>query len=161
MESNFEKVAAFNKTAGVERNVSPLSQEVFAKHPKMIATCIGLIREEVSELEEALLNKDLVETRDALADILYVVYGMAYRLGINADADFSLVHESNMTKFCSTEAEAQETVDYYKRRYAENTSPYPSPAYRLENGRWVVYESTTGKILKNVNYKAVDLSGSK
>ena len=161
METNFEKVATFNKTAGVERNTEPLSPDVFEKHPKMIVTSLVLIREEVTELEEALLNKDLAETRDALADILYVVYGMAYRLGINADADFSLVHESNMSKFCNTEEEAQQTVAHYQQRYAANASPYPSPAYRFDNWRWVVYESSTGKILKNINYKAVDLSGSK
>jgi hypothetical protein len=126
----------------------------------MIATCLNLIREEVSELETALVNRDLKETRDALADILYVVYGMAYRMGIPADSDFTKVHESNMSKFCASEEEAIQTVSNYESLYSQGRSPYPCPAYRYEpaTAKWVVYEQTTGKVLKNINYMPVDLS---
>jgi predicted HAD superfamily Cof-like phosphohydrolase len=159
-KTNFEKVAEFNTIAAVERVVEKPTVQVFDTHPKMIETCLSLIREEVSELEDAVKAHDLTETRDALADILYVVYGMAFRLGINADADFKLVHESNMSKFCDSEDEAIVTVGNYKALYSQGKSPYPSPAYRFEEetGKWVVYEQTTGKILKNIMYKAVDLS---
>lgn len=158
-KTNFEKVAEFNTTAAVER-ITEKTASVFTTHPKMIETCLSLIREEVSELEDAVKAHDLTETRDALADILYVVYGMAFRLGINADEDFKQVHESNMSKFCATEEEAIQTVDNYKALYEHGKSPYPSPAYRYEKdtSKWVVFEQTTGKILKNINYKAVDLS---
>lgn len=158
-KTNFEKVAEFNTTAAVER-VTEKTTSVFTTHPKMIETCLSLIREEVSELEDAVKAHDLTETRDALADILYVVYGMAFRLGINADADFKLVHESNMSKFCNSEEEAIQTVSNYESLHAQGKSPYPSPAYRFEQAtcKWVVYEQSTGKILKNINYKAVDLS---
>lgn len=159
IKTNFEKVSEFNKTAGVERIDKP-SEQVFETHPKMIETCLSLIREEVSELETAVKEHDITETRDALADILYVVYGMAFRLGIDVDTDFYLVHESNMSKFCISEEEAQETVYNYESLYKQGKSPYPSPAYRFEHttGKWVVFEKTTGKILKNINYKPVDLS---
>ena len=158
-KTNFEKVVEFNTTAAVER-VTEKSPDVFKTHPKMIETCLSLIREEVSELEDAVKAHDLTETRDALADILYVVYGMAFRLGINADADFKLVHESNMSKFCNLEDEAIVTVGKYRELYEQGKSPYPSPAYRFEKetSKWVVYEQTTGKILKNINYNAVDLT---
>lgn len=158
-KTNFEKVAEFNTTAAVER-VKEKTPDVFDTHPKMIETCLSLIREEVSELEEAVKAHDLTETRDALADILYVVYGMAFRLGINADEDFKLVHDSNMSKFCDAEDEAIVTIDKYMELYEQGKSPYPSPAYRYEKetAKWVVYEQTTGKILKNFMYNPVDLS---
>lgn len=159
-KTNFKKVAEFNTTAAVERVTEKPTPQVFETHQKMIETCMSLIREEVSELESAVKEHDLVETRDALADILYVVYGMAFRMGIDADADFELVHASNMSKFCTSEEEAQKTVCNYESLYAEGKSPYPSPAYRFEQatGKWVVYEQSTGKILKNINYKVVDLT---
>lgn len=159
-KTNFDKVTEFNTIAAVERVTEKPTNQVFETHPKMIETCLSLIREEVSELEAAVKAHDLTETRDALADILYVVYGMAFRLGINADADFELVHASNMSKFCTSSGEAQKTVRNYEKLYAEGKSPYPTPDYRYElyTGKWVVFEQSTGKILKNINYKPVDLT---
>ena len=49
---------------------------------------MGLIREEMKELEEAVSNRDRKETIDALTDILYVVYGMGDCVGINLDKSF-------------------------------------------------------------------------
>lgn len=57
-----------------------------------------LITEELCELDEAVADKDLVETADALADLLYVTYGYAITLGIDIDAVFAAVHASNMAK---------------------------------------------------------------
>ena len=158
--TNFDKVRDFNITADVSKVDSPASADVFDSHPDMIKTCLSLIMEEVQELNDAVKAKDIIETRDALADILYVVYGMAFRMGINANKDFDLVHENNMTKFCKSEAEAQETVEKYKQLYKENKSPYPTPGFKFvkETGLWVVYEQSTGKILKNINYTRVDLA---
>ena len=48
--------------------------------------------------------------RDAIGDILYVVYGTAASFGINADKDYDIIHKSNMTKLCKTEMEAHLTV---------------------------------------------------
>ncbi len=157
--SNFAKVKTFNTTANVERITEKPTAEIFDSKPDIIESALKLIREEVSELEEAVKAKDLTETRDALADILYVVYGMAFRLGINADKDFDLVHKSNMTKFCTNENDAVLTVKKYEEKYAAGESPYPSPAYRLDEstGLWVIYEKTTGKILKSHLYTPVKL----
>lgn len=69
-----------------------------------------LINEEVSELFDAMMREDLVEIADALADILYVVYGTAVSYGIDMDAISTEVHRSNMTKF-STPGAYAETCD--------------------------------------------------
>lgn len=59
---------------------------------------LNLIREEKDELEEAVANLDIVETVDALADMVYVIYGFASGLGVDLDEVLKEVHRSNMTK---------------------------------------------------------------
>ena len=159
-KTNFEMVKEFNTTANADRIREKPTPAIFDDKSAIIESALKLIREEVGELEDAVKAKDLTETRDALADILYVVYGMAFRLGINADADFKLVHESNMSKFCESEEMAEATVNVYKAKFELGESPYPSPAYKYEpeTKLWIVYEETTGKILKSAVYTPVDLS---
>merc|ERR1719174_2582021 len=88
-------------------------------------------------------EKDMVETVDALGDILYVVYGAGGAFGVNLDQAFDLIHKSNMTKLCKTEEEAKETVEWYKQNYT------PDGKY------FVPFNASTGKILKSVNYSPV------
>ncbi len=59
---------------------------------------LALVEEEVAELRQACLAGDLVGIADALADIVYVVYGTAHVYGIDLDAVLDEVHASNMTK---------------------------------------------------------------
>src|SRR4051812_14564694 len=58
----------------------------------------SLIREELAELLVAMGARDVVAVADALADELYVLYGVAVSYGIDLDAVFAEVHRSNMTK---------------------------------------------------------------
>lgn len=59
---------------------------------------IKLIREELGEFEKAANDKNLVKIADALADILYVIYGTGVSYGIDLEPIFKEVHESNMSK---------------------------------------------------------------
>ena len=59
---------------------------------------LDLIKEELTELTEAMKNKDLLEVADALTDILYVTYGAGHAFGINLDKCFEEVQNSNMSK---------------------------------------------------------------
>ena len=59
---------------------------------------INLIKEELLELEEALNQKNIEETADALTDILYVTYGAGHAFGIDLDKCFDEVQKSNMSK---------------------------------------------------------------
>merc|ERR1712176_1018255 len=106
--------------------------DIFYKDPKTVNLRLKLIEEEAKELADALEQKDMVETVDALGDILYVVYGAGGALGIDLDKAFDLIHKSNMTKLCKTEDEAKETVQWYKDNQTgpEGKYPYDSPAYR-------------------------------
>ena len=244
--SPFRKVCDFNLTFGLP-HYEEVQRNLFATNPKLVDLRLSLIREEIGELNEAFNNNDYVEVIDALADILYVVYGagssfgidldmelernniiwkktlsdyenylskfqlvegvtrenfntfgqlkqildtfenhlnslankldlkldleittnelisliavsykMGIMMGINLDRAFNIVHDSNMSKVCPTEEQAQKTVKWYK----ENDTRYDSPDYRLsyDNKWYVVFNSSTGKILKNVSYKAADFT---
>ena len=59
---------------------------------------IHFTKEELSELEQAIKNKNLKEIADALTDILYVTYGAGYAYGINLDKCFKEVQRANMSK---------------------------------------------------------------
>ena len=57
-----------------------------------------LVSEEAAELERAIDDGDLIAVADALADLLYVTYGMAITFGIDIRPVFAEVHRSNMAK---------------------------------------------------------------
>lgn len=61
---------------------------------------LSLIKEEVSELEEALNNNDKVKVLDGLTDIQYVLDGTYIALGFKdlKQKAFEEVHNSNMSK---------------------------------------------------------------
>lgn len=65
-----------------------------------VALRMSLLREEVDELEEALLNGDPVETLDAIVDIHYIANGTAQEAGVVhlLPDGWDLVHSNNMTK---------------------------------------------------------------
>jgi len=66
--------------------------------PKTRDLRIALIKEELGELEEAGHKQDLTKIADAIADLLYVVYGTAVSYGIDIEPVFLEVHRSNMSK---------------------------------------------------------------
>lgn len=154
-KTNFHKVSNFNNVFGVDRYPTP-QPEIFTKNPKLVELRLGLIREEVQELEDAVKNHDFKEVVDALADILYVVYGAGDCFGVDLDEAYQIVHSSNMTKICKTEDEAKETVEWYKKNKLD---VYDSPNYKpaSDNLHWIVYNESTGKVLKSINYLPADL----
>ena len=91
--SNFSKVKEF---------MQKFKQEVKSKpsfpDENIIKLRINLIKEELLELEEALNEKNIEETADALTDILYVTYGAGHAFGIDLDKCFDEVQKSNMSK---------------------------------------------------------------
>jgi predicted HAD superfamily Cof-like phosphohydrolase len=153
-KTNFDLVRAFHETFQHPINGKPYPQ-LFEEQKQLVDLRLKLIKEEVSELEDAIKNKDIIEVADALSDILYVVYGAGHALGINLDNTFKLVHESNMTKACSTEQEAIDTVEHIKKE-----GRYKNPAYKQSADKkyWIVYDADTGKILKSKYYKPVNLA---
>jgi phosphoribosyl-ATP pyrophosphohydrolase len=58
----------------------------------------ALIDEEAGEFRDAIEAGDIVAVADAIADLLYVVYGAALTFGIPVREVFADIHRSNMTK---------------------------------------------------------------
>jgi len=157
-KTNFDKVQEFNRVMGVETYDRP-NANLF-DNQAMIALRLGLIKEELAELEHAVNEKDQIEVLDALGDLLYVTYGAADAFGYDINKAFKWIHKSNMSKVCETEQLAQETVEWYKQEYATGRLTYSDPSYRKDpSGKYfVVFDNDTGKILKSRDYGPVDLT---
>ena len=91
--SNFSKVGIFMKTFGQDVKKKPSFST-----DKINKLRLDLIKEELSELNDAMNNKDLLEVADDLTDILYVTYGAGHAFGIDLDKCFDEVQNSNMSK---------------------------------------------------------------
>ena len=91
--TNFQKVKNFMQTFGQEVKSRPSFSS-----DKINDLRYNLIKEELDEFKQALDNKDLLEVADALTDILYVTYGAGHAFGIDLDACFQEIQNSNMSK---------------------------------------------------------------
>lgn len=159
--TNFEKSLQFNRMAGMKLYGS-VQHDIFDNKYDMDRV-MGLIKEEVGELEVAVKNKDIVETVDALADILYTVYNMGGTIGVDLDKAYDIVHKSNMSKFCQTQEIAQSTIDDY--RYARDNNlttlrmtEKPSLRPTFDGKGWVVYDMENGRILKSNRWSPPDFT---
>ena len=87
-----QRVRKFNADAGTKLDRGMMS---FAESKNEV----NMILEEVQELRDAMMANDKKEICDALADIVYVAYGTAAKLGIDLDKALERVCISNDTKY--------------------------------------------------------------
>lgn len=94
-----------------------------------------------------------VEQLDALLDLQYVLSGAVHEHGFGEifDKAFEEVHNSNMSKACSTEQEAIDTIKSYTK---QNIQTF----YRKEENYWIVYRVEDLKVLKSHKYKPAQLA---
>lgn len=151
-KSNFEKIKEFHNCFS-HPCPGKIQKKVTEKNPNLVKLRLDLIDEEVKELHDAVKENNFNEIIDALSDILYVVYGAGAAFGIDLDKSFEIVHKSNMTKLANTEQEAIETVKWYQEEFKNGNKPYDTPSYKkAPNGKWIIYNESTGKILKCIHY---------
>lgn len=114
---------------------------------------VALIAEELKEFEEAIRDKDIVEVADALCDIQYVLSGAILEFGLGEKFKdlFEEVQRSNMSKACSSEEEARQTVAHYIKK--DGTECY----YKQAGEKWLVYRKTDNKTIKSVGYSPANL----
>jgi len=91
--SNFNSVKIFMEKFGQIVRTKPQFPD-----EETMQLRLNLIKEELSELEDAMKTKNLKEIADALTDILYVTYGAGYAYGIDLDKCFEEVQKANMSK---------------------------------------------------------------
>ena len=95
--TNFEKAKEFSRSFEVPHFDTPQSN-IFTQNPELVKSHLDLINEKVDELTEAIREHNMVKVVDALANILYVVYGAGYLFGLDLDSAYDIVHKSNMSK---------------------------------------------------------------
>lgn len=93
MTSNIDKVRQFHEKYG-----HPVADKPGLIPDSRFKFRVRLIQEELGEYEEAANDYDLTGIVDALADLLYVVYGTAVEHGVDVDGALAEAHRSNMTK---------------------------------------------------------------
>ena len=89
----FEAVLEFHRAFDVLVGRAPASPD-----SGVVDLRLKLIKEELAELEAAMVEGDLIGIADGLADLLYVVYGTAASYGMDIRPIFDEVHRSNMAK---------------------------------------------------------------
>ena len=138
------EVEQFNETFG-----KPNNYEVTIPEEKEWKFVYDFILEELEEYREACERGDIVEVLDALCDIAYVSLGngtMLHGLKNKIWPAYQEVQGSNMSKSCSTEEEALETVTLRFKEQAE-------PCHHEKVGdRYVVYRTRDRKVMKAINY---------
>ena len=89
--------------------------------------------------------------------MLHSIYRMSVFIGMNLKTAFDIVHDNNMSKLCVSEEAAQQSVEHYIKN--KEKLGYDTPSYRKapDDIHWVVYNQSTKKILKSIDWKPVDL----
>lgn len=145
-----DEVEIFNNTFGKPNNYGPVIPE-----QKITNFVVDFIKEETEELSEAIEERDIVSVLDAICDLLYVAVGnatMAFGLKDKLLPAYEEVQASNMSKVCTSEEEAQETVAVRSEQQGE-------PCHYEKVGEYyIVYRTRDKKVMKSVNYFAPDLS---
>ena len=139
-----DEVEIFNATFGKPNNYEPTIPE-----KKEWQFVYDFILEELEEYRQACENGDIVEVLDALCDITYVSLGngvMLHGLKDKIWPAYQEVQASNMSKSCSSEEEAIQTVSVRAKEQGEPCH------YEEVNGRYIVYRSRDRKVMKSVNY---------
>ena len=109
---------------------------------------------ELNYLAKATDSCDFDSVISTTSNLIYLTYVLGLLFGVDLDVGVDLVHKSNMSKLCVSEEEANKTVEWY----LTNEKRYDTPKFRQNSKGFVIFNASTGKILKNINYKPVDLT---
>jgi predicted HAD superfamily Cof-like phosphohydrolase len=142
------EVEKFNQLFGKLNNYTPTIPE------KMERDFIyNFIQEELDEYKEAADDGDIIGVLDAFCDIMYVLSAgiMAYGLKDKFTDAYNEVQESNLSKSCSTEEEADATAKF---RAAASQRPCH---FEKRGDKYVVYRSEDRKVQKSLSYFAPNL----
>lgn len=128
---------------------------IIAKH--FLETKSDEIKFQILAIEHSIKRKDIYGISKNLKKIIVLIREIGNTLDIDLSKAMDLVHKSNMTKLCSDENEAIQTVEWYLK----NDTRYDSPSYRKcshdkYSDSYIVFNESSGKILKCINWKLPD-----
>lgn len=143
------EVEEFNSLMNKPNNYEPI---IPAKHEWDFV--YNFILEELEEYKHACETENIVEVLDALCDIAYVSIGngaMLHGLKDKIWPAYMEVQASNLSKACSTQEEAQQTVEIRSQEQGEGCH------YEQVANKYIVYRTRDRKVMKSVNYFKPDL----
>ena len=150
-----DQLDALNQVAEFHRTFKhPIEEQPIIPAAERCRLRVALLREELQELEDAIAQNDLIEVADALCDIQYVLSGAVLEFGLGEQFRtlFDEVQRSNMSKTCSSEAEAEATAEHYRNK--------GTACYIEQSGEhWLVYRTGDKKTLKSINYSPANIKG--
>lgn len=155
------KTVEFNKAGNVPVGFSVSNMEnafgIFAEEVGELTEWCGLIKSLSDSRECAARHTSEVATEivDGCVDTIVTAIGILYRMGMTAeeiDEAFEVVVNSNLSKFPTTLAEAEDSV----RKY-EDDPRYKNVGYKVQDRQYVVFGAKTDgtadyKILKGVGF---------
>jgi hypothetical protein len=144
------EVEEFNAVMGKPNNYNPVIPD-----EKEWMFVYNFILEELEEYKHACETGDIVEVLDALCDITYVSLGngaMLHGLKDKVWPAYQEVQASNLSKACTSEEEAQTTVEVRSKEQGEPCH------YEKVGTYYIVYRTRDRKVMKNINYFRPDLS---
>ena len=144
------EVEEFNAVMGKPNNYNPVIPD-----EKEWMFVYNFILEELEEYKHACETGNITEVLDALCDITYVSLGngaMLHGLKDKVWPAYQEVQASNLSKACTSEEEAQDTV---RVRSAEQKE---ACHYEKVGKYYIVYRTRDRKVMKNINYFRPDLS---
>lgn len=142
--TNFQAIAYWNYLVGVEPKDSPTLEDPLAYE---------LIKEEIAEYLVEVHNGSLPDAAAELSDLLFVVYGAFYRMGLDADRCAEAVLASNFSKFCDNEELAKQEVARYDSEFGEGYARYDQV-----QDLYVLRRNKDDKVLKPSTYTPKDFS---
>jgi NTP pyrophosphatase (non-canonical NTP hydrolase) len=111
---------------------------------------MDLIDEEFMETVQAIDQKNFVEVKDGLGDLLWVTIRAMMEFGVDPETTIREIYRSNMSKADYTEEDALKTRDKYKEQGIDTYM-------RIRKDIYITYNAATGKILKSHNFIAPKL----
>ena len=146
-ENPFTLVKDWREAMGLPSNNTSVNDERMDLHR-------SLFLEEMNELLYAIDTNDIEEVEDGVADLIFVMVGMLMELGVNPHESFYKVYESNMSKICNSEEEAQQSVDAYAKGTHPNKMGKKIECVfeKTTKDKYVVKRKSDGKVMKSINF---------
>lgn len=94
-----------------EKFMTACDQSIDSFNLEQFKLYINLIKEEYTELNEAINNSDKVETLDALIDILVVTIGAIHSMGADGEGAWKEVMSTNFAKIDSETGKVRKRAD--------------------------------------------------
>jgi len=144
------EVEEFNAVMGKPNNYNPVIPD-----EKEWMFVYNFILEELEEYKHACQTGNIVEVLDALCDITYVSLGngaMLHGLKDKVWPAYQEVQASNLSKACTSEEEAQNTVRVRSAEQKEECH------YEKVGQYYIVYRTRDRKVMKSINYFKPDLT---